>query len=145
MGKFKVGDKIRATEDCDNDMQGGEGTIHSIDGDQIVIKVTKAAKAYRPGALTNEADWGSSIELISKGDTMSECSTDNIVERARDLELEPADRLIKKYGLKHSDNSLTDYGKELLLQTLFAENKSKVVAILKQIDDEAKAQKKASK
>ena len=70
MRKFKVGDRVRAREDCCNDFAGGEGIIEKIgdspfSGIEMVIRMTKDSRYYKKGKCTSQAGWGEDIELMS--------------------------------------------------------------------------------
>ena len=62
--KFKIGDKVRAKDDCNNDFADGEGIIADINGDNMIIKLTKSSRYYSVSQRTNPADWANSIKLI---------------------------------------------------------------------------------
>lgn len=71
--EFKVGDKVRAKDDCNNNMGGGEGIIEKITykssdnrEPHIIIKMTKSSNSYVIGSVTTPAMWTDYIELISK-------------------------------------------------------------------------------
>lgn len=68
MVEFKVGDRVKATDDCNNDFSGGEGVIEHIRthfGDkEMLIRVTKKSRWYNVGSCTTYASWYRDIELM---------------------------------------------------------------------------------
>lgn len=67
--------------------------------------------------------------------------SNQLARKAAKLELSEEDRLLRERGVIAQDGTLTADGANLLMQTLFKDNKSKVVDLLKQID-QAEAVKK---
>ena len=53
--EFKVGDKVRGTKDCNNDLTGGEGVIERFNSEKtrMYIRITKASTYYGVGQLAN--------------------------------------------------------------------------------------------
>jgi hypothetical protein len=73
--RIELGMKVRAPEGYVNDFAGGEGIIEEVhvNGRDFRIRVTKKARDYEVGQLTNMADWdrdgngGVPLEIV--GDT----------------------------------------------------------------------------
>lgn len=63
----------------------------------------------------------------------------NLVKRVKDLALTDDERLLRKYNVVFEDGTLSSTGTDLLLATLFENNKQAIVDKLKAVE---KAEKK---
>lgn len=85
----------------------------------------KAEMAYRDEECAKACDDGS-------------YGAHNLAKKVVDLELDPRQKLIKKYELKRDDGTLTERGRELLLTLLFDIYEDEVVEALESLEEERK-------
>jgi hypothetical protein len=139
---FDVGNRVRVigTPDRDNNHNGGDVGF-------IVAETTRdnnypiAVKVDDNVGMYAERE----LELVTKGEDNMSDSTGNVVEKLELLGLDEPERLLRRYNVVDETGQLTDEGQIVLIRHLFKANKTAIVAQLKQLEAECKAEKKAKK
>jgi hypothetical protein len=136
--KFKVGDKVKIVSSTCVDGDTCQDTVKYIGVTTTIIGVDEDTDGtpYRL-AIDNEEWCERDLVSVNNGVNMS-----NIVKKIKDLALSTDDRALRKTGLVDECGSLTEEGREVLTDHLFAQNKAALVDVAKQVLEAEKKEKK---
>lgn len=107
-------------------------TIGSIWGCDVVASSTYTMEYTIKGRLDSEALNKMCYECV---ETKEDHPEKTLAQKLRDAELGDNDRLLQKHNVVNLDGTLTEQGKDLLLNILFESNEDDVVDALRAIED----------
>jgi hypothetical protein len=144
MSGFKVGDEIRitatATEEHDYDIV--KGVIESHDGSSEGGQPWRVEGVDAHG--NEDYDYVNAVDMVHANKFPEGVNKvmSGIVNKVKDLTLSADDKLLRNQGVTDAQGNVTEEGQEILLAVLFEANKAEIVARVKKVVAEEKAEKK---
>lgn len=85
------------------------------------------------------------VKIMGTEDTQLFKDDRTVAQRIADVGKDDDTKLLERASVIHRDGTLTDYGRNIVLESFFKNNRSDVVSVVRQLEDEAKDKKKAKK
>lgn len=141
MSQFKIGDMVRITQAYSSYDNAYVSNSYKVEG------CTERGNYYLEGIHDDyygdrlhfeDSQLSISEQPLKEGGTVMS----NIVKKIKDLALSKDDRLLREQGITDDCGQLTEEGRQVLEQVVFAAHKGAVVTLVQNVADAEKAEKK---